>query len=79
MNEHIKKIVIEEDVPPSIQTLIEFSNDQKIVSISRSKDMFIVFDNKLRVQRIKFDNAGKTVEYKKISELTPQAFIQWKR
>ena len=79
MNEHIKKIVIEEDVPPSIQSLIEFSNDQKIVSMSRSKDMFIVFDNKLRVQRIKFDNAGKTVEYKKISELTPQAFIQWKR
>jgi hypothetical protein len=79
MNEHIKKIVIEEDVPPSIQSLIEFSNEQKIVSISRSKDMFIVFDNKLRVQRIKFDNAGKTVEYKKISELTPQAFIQWKR
>lgn len=79
MNEHIKKIVIEEDVPPSIQSLIEFSNDQKIVSLSRSKDMFIVFDNKLRVQRIKFDNAGKTVEYKKMSELTSQAFIQWKR
>jgi hypothetical protein len=79
MNEHIKKIIIEDDMPPSLQSLIEFPNDQKIVSMSRSNDIFIVFDNKLRVQRIKFDNAGKTVEYKKMSELTPQALIQWKR
>ena len=79
MNDHIKNLIIEEDVPPSFESLIEFPNDQKIVSMGRSKDIFIVFDNKLRVQRIKFDNAGKTVEYKKMSELTPQAFIQWKR
>ena len=58
-------------MPPSLESLIEFPNDIKIVSMSRTKDMFIVFDNKLRVQRIKFDNAGKSVEYKKMSELTP--------
>jgi hypothetical protein len=56
---------------PILQNLIELPNDSKIVSITRINDMFIFLDNKLRVQRFKFDNACKTVEYKKMSELTP--------
>lgn len=66
-------------MPPSLESLVELPNDQKIVAMSRVKDMFIVLDSNLRVQRFKFDNAGKSIESKKMTELTPQALIQWKR